>query len=105
MDFIRRNRVGIALIIGAIMTLIWIFSCPKFILAGTARTNTPVVEYHNSIAAENFEVARHIDLTYFIPGLVVIWTGEVGVLFLLTDITLVAYFSASKPQIQEEREH
>jgi hypothetical protein len=82
----NHRNVGLALLAGALLTFVWMLKCPKISIAGQVYTQTVTEEGSST----HYDRGKHLDPTYFLPGLLVIWTGVAGLGLVLSSLDFAA---------------
>ena len=81
---IWRKQCGIALLIGAALTLIWLLVCPKYKIHGDVST---VSTYqHRSGGGWRHADFQHLDAALFFGGVIIIWTAIAGICLLAPNL-------------------
>ena len=78
--FMNNRILGFHILAATIFTAVWMLVCPKFTLEGDSRTISTYRHYF--AGGYNMAPQEHIDLGYFLGGLVIIWGGTIGVYYL-----------------------
>ncbi len=78
---LMKNRIlGIHILAATILTAAWMLICPKFVLSGQSESTSTYKHYVSG--GYHLLPHEHIDLGYFLGGLVIIWGGTMGVYYL-----------------------
>ena len=77
----RRNRqLGIHLLAGSVLTLIWVFACPQF--ANSGQTQMQKQELSSDSTYVETDQYYELDMGRFAAGEIVIWSAVFGAYFL-----------------------
>lgn len=77
---ITAKGCGIALLIGAMLTLIWLLVCPKYTVGG--HLSTVSTYQHRSGGGWRHADFEHLDAALFFGGVIIIWSVVAGIYLL-----------------------
>lgn len=75
----RHQLLGIHLLAGCVMTLFWIFLCPRYTPGGPGQYWTQKRHTDGNLLRTEY---WRLDFGMFVGGEIIIWTGVFGVYFL-----------------------
>ncbi len=78
----KKNRKGKLLIAASLLTLVWLLLCPKYTEESIRGVSKSILKEDKHYYESNF-----VNLSYFFPGILVIYLGLAGAYILIQDPT------------------